>query len=75
MSIGGTTDTVTIGIISFMSGDLAPNGQAVFDLGSSDARWRHVHTSGLGVYGEEIVAALGMNAGISRVKNVAPPIA
>jgi hypothetical protein len=62
---------VTIGANNFKSGDFAPNGQAVFDLGSSDARWRRVYTSGLRVYGEEIVAALGMNAGDNRVTNVA----
>jgi hypothetical protein len=71
--LGGTTDTVTIGTNSFKSGNFAPNGQAVFDLGSSDARWRRVHTSGLRVYGEEIFADRGMNAGGRRVTNVAAP--
>jgi hypothetical protein len=37
-SLGGTTDTVTIGGNSFKSGHFAPNGQALFDLGSSYAR-------------------------------------
>jgi hypothetical protein len=71
----GTTDTVTIGGNNFKSGDFIPISQAVFDLGSFVARWRHVHTSGLRVYCEEIVAALGMNATGSRVTNVAAPIA
>jgi hypothetical protein len=74
-SLGGTTDTVTIGSNSFKSGDLEPNGQAGFDLGSSYARWRRVQTSGLRVYGEEIVADMGINAGDSRVTNVTVPIA
>jgi hypothetical protein len=73
--LSGTTDTVTIGANSFKSSDFAPNGQAVFDLGSSDARWRRVHTSGLRVYGEETVADMGMNAGDNRVTNVAASIA
>jgi hypothetical protein len=68
-------DVVTIGANSFKSGDFAPNGHAVFDLGSSDARWQRVHTSGLRVCGEEIVADLWMNAGDSRVTNVEAPIA
>jgi hypothetical protein len=73
--MGGTTDTVTTGSNSFKSGDSTPNGQAVFDLGSSDARWRRVHTSGLRVYDEQIVAAHGMSAGDSRITNVAAPTA
>jgi hypothetical protein len=71
----GDSTTVTVGSSSFKSCDLEPNGQAVFDLGSSDARWRRVHTSGLRVYGEQIVAAQGMSAGDSRVTNVAAPTA
>jgi hypothetical protein len=74
-NLGGTTDTVTIGGNSFKSGDFEPNGQAVFDLGSSYARRRRVHTSELRVYGEEVFADMGMNAGDSRVTNVAAPIA
>jgi hypothetical protein len=73
--LGGTTYTVTIGGNNFKSGDLEPNGQAVFDLGSFDARWRRVRTSGLRVYGEEIFADRGVNAGGRRVTNVAAPTA
>jgi hypothetical protein len=66
---------VTIGGNIFNTGDLAPNGQAVFDLGSSGARWRRVHLFGLRVYGEETVAVLGMNKSGWRVTNVTTPSA
>jgi hypothetical protein len=59
---------VTIGSNSFKSGDFASNGQGVFDLGSPYARWRRA-------YVEEIYADNGMDAGNSRVTNVAAPIA
>jgi hypothetical protein len=67
-SLGGTTETVTIGSNNFKSGHFAPNGQGVFDLGDSYARWRRV-------YVDEIYADKGIDAGNSRVTNIAPPIA
>jgi hypothetical protein len=67
-SLGGTTDTITIGSNNFKSGHFAPNGQAMYDLGSSYARWRRA-------YVEEIYADKGMDAGNSRLTNVAAPIA
>jgi hypothetical protein len=66
--LGGTTDTVTVGSNSFKSGDFAPNGQGVFDLGDPYARWRRF-------YVEEIYADKAMDAGNNRVTNVAAPLA
>jgi hypothetical protein len=66
---------VTVGDNKFRCGPMIPNGQSVFDLGSSYALWRRVHTSQLRVYGEETFADKGMDAGNSRVTNVAALIA
>jgi hypothetical protein len=58
---------MTIGSNSFKSGDFAPNGQGVYDLGDPYARWRRA-------YVEEIYADKGIDAGNNHITNVAPPV-